>query len=66
MNEIYLAAVIIALAAAMIVSLMWVARDARKRKKGFAVVLLCLFTFPIGILIWLLLRPSVPAEDLPT
>jgi hypothetical protein len=46
----------------MIPSLMWVAQDARKRKKGFAVVVLCFFTFPYGILIWLLLRPDIPTE----
>ena len=55
--------VIVAWAAMLILSLMWVARDARKRKKGFAVVLMCFLTFPFGILIWLLLRPGPPSED---
>lgn len=64
MNAIPLAPlIIIAWAATMIISLMWVARDARKRRKGFVVVLLCFITFPFGILIWLLLRPTPPAED---
>ena len=53
-------------AVAIIASLMWVARDARKRKQGFAIVVLCFFTWPFGILAWpfgilawLLLRPSL-------
>jgi hypothetical protein len=63
MNQTEQAAMIIVWAAAMIASLMWVARDARRRKKGSAVAILCFITFPFGILIWLLLRPSVPPED---
>ena len=56
--------IIIALTAAAIIStLKWVAGDARKRKQGFAVVVLCLLTWPLGIVAWLLLRPGVPAAD---
>ena len=66
MNELTSVVGIVLSAAVMIVTLMWVARDARRRKKGFAVVMLCLFTFPLGVLGWLLLRPSIPVEDFAT
>jgi hypothetical protein len=51
------------MAAAIIFSLKWVAGDARKRKQGFSVVVLCLLTWPFGIVAWLLLRPSVSSAD---
>lgn len=63
MNQTGQVLVIIAWAAALIPSLVWVARDDRRRKKGFAIVMLCLFTFPLGILLWLLLRPDIPLDD---
>ena len=63
MNDIESVIAIVLSTVALITSLMWVAGDARKRKKGFAVVMLCFFTWPIGILIWLFLRPDIPAED---
>lgn len=63
MSEIEQVIGIVLAAVAMIASLMWVASDARKRKKGFAVVMLCFFTWPLGIFFWLLLRPSVAATD---
>jgi hypothetical protein len=46
----------------MVASLIWVARDARKRRKGAIVVLLCLLTWPIGVFIWLLLRPKAEID----
>ena len=63
MNEIEKIIAIVLTAVAIISSLMWVAGDVRKRKKGFAVVMLCLFTWPLGIIIWLLVRPGVPSAD---
>jgi hypothetical protein len=63
MSEIEQAILILVGAVAVITSLMWLAGDVRKRKKGFAVVLLCLFTWPLGILVWLLFRPDVFTAD---
>ena len=58
----------VVIAAAMIVSLRWVARDARKRRSSLSILILCFLTCPFGVLVWLLLRPgyylpSVPAEN---
>ena len=58
----------IVLASAMIVSLKWVAREARKRRSSFSIVILCFLAWPFGILVWLLARPGyylpgVPAEN---
>jgi hypothetical protein len=57
---------VVTLTAAMIASLCWVARDARKRKSGFSVVILCFLTWPFGILVWLLLRPGYYLPDAPS
>jgi hypothetical protein len=62
MNNPFLSLVSVpALLVAVLVSLFWVARDAAKRKRNVAwVVLLCFLTWPIGFLIWRSVRPPPP------
>jgi hypothetical protein len=39
-----------------------IANDARRRGRSpVLVVLLCLLSFPLGIIIWLIFRPAAPA-----
>lgn len=43
----------------LFLSIQMIAKDARKRgKPGLLIALLVLFTFPMGLLLWLLLRPE--------
>ena len=43
----------------LFLSLQMLAQDAKKRgKPGFLIALLVLFTFPMGLLLWLLFRPE--------
>ena len=51
-------AVIIVLVIAMALSLAWVARDATRRQRSpWLVALLCLITWPLGLLFWRMVRP---------
>lgn len=44
-----------------LISLLWVARDARKRgRSALWVALLCLITWPLGLAIWRSVRPPPP------
>jgi len=64
MSDIKQVLLIVGFAAALILSLGWVARDARKRGRGFSIVLLCLITFPIGPVLWLVIRPALTRDGL--
>lgn len=47
-----------ALMLAVVLSLTWVARDAKMRKRNPAfVVILCFITWPLGFLFWRVVRP---------
>ncbi len=47
-----------ALALAIVISLLWVARDARRRgRSSIRIALLCLIFWPLGFLIWCGVRP---------
>ncbi len=44
---------------AVVITIHVVARDARRRgKSALLVVLLCLVSFPLGMLLWLVFRPE--------
>jgi len=45
--------------AILAMTVIWVARDARRRGKSPAlVVLLCVLSFPLGLVAWLVFRPD--------
>jgi hypothetical protein len=48
----------------LFLSIQMIAKDARKRgKPGLLIALLVLFTFPMGLLLWLLFRPEPRDPD---
>ena len=47
----------------MIANVVWGFRDGRRRgRSGILVAMLVLWTFPVGVLLWLLFRPDVVEE----
>jgi hypothetical protein len=47
-------------AALMIANAVWGFRDGRRRgRSGILVAMLVLWTFPVGVLLWLLFRPDI-------
>ena len=62
MTQGFAAVLIVLWAAFMIAALLWVGGDARKRGCSGAVVVLCVWTGPIGLLLWFLLRPALKTD----
>jgi hypothetical protein len=58
-----LPAFLLAGAVLLIANVVWGFRDGRRRgRSGFLVAMLVLWTFPLGVLLWLLFRPGIVEE----
>ncbi|AOS46313.1 hypothetical protein Verru16b_03414 [Lacunisphaera limnophila] len=58
---------LIAGAALMIANAIWGFRDGRRRgRSGILVAMLVMWTFPLGVLLWLLFRPDLVGEPDPS
>lgn len=58
---------LIAGAALMVANVVWGFRDGRRRgRSGILVAMLVLWTFPVGVLLWLLFRPDIVEEPDPS
>ena len=65
--ENFLPLFLIAGTALMIANVVWGFRDGRRRgRSGILVAMLVLWTFPVGVLLWLLFRPDVVEEPEPS
>ncbi len=50
----------------VVVISVWLLKDAKRRgKDGWAILILCLFTMPLGFVIYLLTRPDLPPREPP-
>ena len=58
MPDVFLILLLVTLTVVFITSLVWVGRDARNRgRSSWWIGFLCLFTWPLGFLIWRAVRP---------
>jgi hypothetical protein len=59
--------ILLAGAVLMIANVVWGFRDGRRRgRSGILVAMLVLWTFPMGVLLWLLFRPEIVEEQEPS
>ena len=58
---------LLASAALLVANAIWGFRDGRRRgRSGVLVAMLVVWTFPVGVVLWLLFRPDVVPEREPT